>query len=81
MFASALGVEVTAISHSPGKKDNALKPGAKTFIVKGQEGWSVPASRTFDIIISTTKAKDMSLAEYLGLLDVSGTFVRLCGHT
>ena len=75
MFAVALGAEVTAISHSQGKKDDAFKMGAKHFIVTGQDGWAVKASRSLDMILSTTNAKDMPLEQYLGLLDVGGTFV------
>jgi len=35
MFAAGMGANVTAISHSERKKDDAIKLGAKNFIVTG----------------------------------------------
>jgi alcohol dehydrogenase (NADP+) len=37
LFAVALGAEVTVISHSPKKKEDALKLGAKHFVSTGEE--------------------------------------------
>ena len=38
LWAVALGAEVYVLSHSPSKKDDALKMGAKHFIVTSEEG-------------------------------------------
>merc|ERR1712113_925368 len=42
MWAVALGAEVYVLSHSPSKKEDALKMGAKEFIVTGEENWHKP---------------------------------------
>ncbi|KAI7521774.1 NADPH-dependent medium chain alcohol dehydrogenase, partial [Hortaea werneckii] len=42
MWAVALGAEVYVLSHSPKKKEDALKMGAKEFIVTGEENWHKP---------------------------------------
>jgi alcohol dehydrogenase (NADP+) len=71
MLVAALGSKVTAISHSPRKKDGARKTGANNIIATGQKGWAVPASRR----LISTFPEEMPLAEYLELLDVSSTVV------
>jgi len=75
MFASAMGAEVTAISHSAKKKEDAIKMGAQHFITTSQDKWAKTASRILDLIICTSFAKDMPLDKYLSLLDVGGTLV------
>ena len=42
MWASALGAEVYALSHSPDKKEDAMKMGAKVFVNTKEEGWETP---------------------------------------
>jgi alcohol dehydrogenase (NADP+) len=37
LFSNALGAETTVISHSPSKKDDAMKLGAKNFINTTEE--------------------------------------------
>jgi alcohol dehydrogenase (NADP+) len=37
LFSNALGAETTVISHSPSKKEDALKLGAKDFIDTTEE--------------------------------------------
>lgn len=78
MLARAMGAEVTAVSHSPGKKDDAEALGAGRFIVAKGDGWAVPYERSLDLVISTNFSKDMPLGEYLSLLKVGGTLV-VCG--
>jgi alcohol dehydrogenase (NADP+) len=74
MFANALGAEVTTLSHSAKKKHDAIQMGAKHFVDTSQEGWAI-SKRNLDSIICTSFAKDMPLKEYIGLLDIGGTFV------
>lgn len=40
MWAKALGAEVTALSHSPDKKDDALKLGADHFVCTKDKDWA-----------------------------------------
>jgi alcohol dehydrogenase (NADP+) len=75
LFANALGAEVTAISHSPGKKDDALKLGAKYFIDTSKKGWHEPHAFEFDFVINTADATHkFNLSEYFSILKVNGTF-------
>jgi alcohol dehydrogenase (NADP+) len=56
LFAKALGANVTAISHSERKKEDALALGASKFIAThsgGQQDFA-PHARTLDLIICTT---------------------------
>ncbi|OQV06270.1 Alcohol dehydrogenase GroES-like domain-containing protein [Cladophialophora immunda] len=75
LFASAMGAEVTAISHSPRKQADAAKMGATGFIVTTNDvDWAEQNKSSLDLIISTTFANDMPLEKYLQLLDVGGQF-------
>lgn len=75
MWATALGAEVTVISHSPSKKEDALKMGAKEFVLNDKEGWQKPYAFKFDFILN---AADMThkfkLADYFSMLKVMGKF-------
>lgn len=52
LFASALGANVTAISHSHSKEEDAKKMGAKNFVATG-DGFDFAAhARTLDLIVS-----------------------------
>jgi alcohol dehydrogenase (NADP+) len=75
MFAAALGADVTVISHSSSKKADAENMGAKNFAESGKEGWAAPLSRCLDLIICTFFAKDLSIEEYISMLDIGGTLV------
>ncbi|KAI0416020.1 alcohol dehydrogenase [Xylaria grammica] len=75
MFANALGAEVTVISHSPSKKDDALKLGAKHFVSSGEKGWAKPLAFKFDFVLSTADVLGTdSLQEYLSTLQVGCKF-------
>ncbi|KAI0453493.1 alcohol dehydrogenase [Xylaria acuta] len=75
MFANALGAEVTVISHSPSKKDDALKLGAKHFVSSGEEGWATPLAFKFDFVLSTADVLSRSaLLDYLSVLKVGRKF-------
>ncbi|KAI1424228.1 alcohol dehydrogenase [Xylaria sp. FL1777] len=75
MFASALGAEVTVISHSPRKKEDALKLGAKHFVSSGEKDWAKPLAFKFDFVLSTADVLDTSvLQDYLATLKVGCKF-------
>lgn len=52
LWASALGAEVYVLSHSPDKKEDALKMGAKHFIVTNDKDWHKDLAFTFDFILN-----------------------------
>jgi alcohol dehydrogenase (NADP+) len=71
----ALGAEVYVLSHSPNKKDDALKLGAKEFICTNEEKWAEPWNFTFDIILNCADATHkFKLPDYFSTLKVNGTF-------
>ena len=73
-FAAALGAEVTVLSHSESKRQDALGMGAKDFIViKGNDDLA-PLKRKFDLILNTVSAM-VDINAYLGTLQIDGTLV------
>jgi alcohol dehydrogenase (NADP+) len=75
MWASALGAETYAISHSPHKKADALKLGAKEFIVSGEKGWNEKYQFAFDFVLNTADmTHTFNIADYLSILKVNATF-------
>ena len=75
MFAKALGAEVYVISHSPSKKDDAMKMGAKEFIVSNEENWFEPYKFKFDFILNTADVlQKFKLSDYFSTLKVMGKF-------
>ncbi|KAF1851896.1 GroES-like protein [Cucurbitaria berberidis CBS 394.84] len=75
LWSIALGAETYVISHSPNKKEDALKMGAKDFIVTKEKGWAENWKFAFDFIINTADATDkFDLSEYFSTLKVNGTF-------
>ncbi|KAK8847355.1 hypothetical protein IAR55_005212 [Kwoniella newhampshirensis] len=77
IFAKALGANVTAISHSDHKKDDALKLGASDFLVTGDdvEDAVKGRERSLDLLICTSNDPSMPLNSYLSLLRPGGNFV------
>jgi uncharacterized zinc-type alcohol dehydrogenase-like protein len=73
-FGHALGAHVTVLSHSPGKRDDALKLGADDFLVTREENIFKENAGRFDFIIDTVSAKHDYNA-YLGLLRRDGIMV------
>lgn len=75
MWANALGAEVTVISHSPGKKEDALKLGAKEFVLSSEDGWEEPHAFAFDFVLNTADmTHKFDIAKYLSLCKVNATF-------
>lgn len=75
MWASALGAEVTVISHTAGKKEDALKMGAKHFVCSEDKEWWKPLAFQFDFILSCADVlDDFNMSNYLGTLKVMGRY-------
>ena len=73
-FAAAMGAEVTVISHSANKRDDALRMGAKDFVVIKDKEDLKPLRRRFDLVLNTVSAL-IDLNAYLGILKIDGTIV------
>jgi len=73
-FAHALGAEVTVLSHSPSKEDDARKLGADHFVVISDSTQMQSVKRKFDLILNTVSAEH-NINDYLGLLTTDGTLV------
>jgi uncharacterized zinc-type alcohol dehydrogenase-like protein len=73
-FGVAFGADVTVLSTSPSKKEDALKLGAHHFVVTSDAGQVKAAHGTFDFILYTVSAEhDINM--YLGLLRTNGTHI------
>ena len=73
-FAHAMGAEVTAFSHSPSKRDDALSMGANHFVATNDISALMPLRKSFDLILNTISI-DLDINEYLELLKLDGTLV------
>ena len=77
MFAAqGMGADVTVFSHSDSKKEDAMKMGAKNFVVTSDEKWMEKAGEDFDIILSTRDvAEGFPIGDFLSILNVHGSFI------
>jgi uncharacterized zinc-type alcohol dehydrogenase-like protein len=75
-IAHAMGAEVTALSQSLRKKDDALRLGADHYYATGDPQTFTDLAGSFDLIISTVSAV-LDLDAYLSLLKVDGTLVNV----
>ena len=73
-FAATMGAEVTVISHSASKEKDALRMGAKDFVVINDKEDLKPLRRRFDLVLNTVSAL-IDLNAYLGILKIDGTMV------
>ncbi|MFM2154309.1 MAG: hypothetical protein RL382_210 [Actinomycetota bacterium] len=73
-FAAAMGAEVTVLSHSPGKKADALAMGAHHFVSTKDIENLKPLAKSFDLILNTVSA-ELDINDYLNLLKLDGTLV------
>jgi len=73
-FAVAMGAEVTVLSHSPSKRDDALAMGAHHFISTNDLANLAPLAKSFDLILNTVSA-DLDINVYLNLLKTDATLV------
>lgn len=74
-IARALGAEVTVLSHSEKKREDALKMGAHQFVSTHDKSVFKKYANTFDLIINTVSSADLDLGAYLGLLKIDCTLV------
>lgn len=73
-FAASFGAEVTVLSTSPNKKEDALKLGAHNFVVTKDEEQVKSVANTFDFILDTLSAShDYNM--YVGMMKVDGTLI------
>lgn len=75
LWAAALGAEVTVISHSTRKKDDAIKLGAKHFVVNSEKDWAKPLAFKFDFVLNTADVtNELNLRDHLSILKVNAMF-------
>lgn len=73
-FGVSFGAEVTVLSSSPSKKDDALKLGAHKFVVTSDEEQVKSVNGYFDFILDTVSAQH-DYNSYLSLLKTNGTHI------
>lgn len=73
-LAKAMGARVTVLSHSPSKREDALKLGADDFVATKEETAFAANRKRFDFILDTVSA-DHDYGDYLGLLKRDGAMV------
>ncbi len=73
-IAHAMGAEVTLISHSPHKEEDALRLGADHFLLSSDNEAMKAARNSFNLIINTVSA-NLDIDRYLSLLTLDGTMV------
>jgi alcohol dehydrogenase (NADP+) len=73
-LASAMGAQVTVFSHSPGKKEDALRLGAHSFCLTSDPKVFEDPALSFDLIIDAVSAAH-DLNAYLGVLRRDGAMV------
>jgi alcohol dehydrogenase (NADP+) len=73
-FAHILGAEVTVLSHSPNKQEEAKRLGADNFFVTSDKDTFKKFRRYFDLIINTVSV-ELDLDRYIKLLALDGTMV------
>jgi uncharacterized zinc-type alcohol dehydrogenase-like protein len=76
-IASALGAEVTVISHSDKKRDDAMKFGAHRFLSTKNADVFQENAGYFDLIINTVSSADLDMAALFGLLKLDGSLVNV----
>ena len=75
-LAHALGAEVTVLSQSLAKRDDAMALGADHYFATNDKQTFSELSASFDLIINTVSAA-LSVNAYLGLLRLDGTMVNV----
>ena len=73
-FAVAMGADVTVLSHSPHKKNDALAMGAHHFVATNDDSVFAEHAKTFDVILNTVSA-ELDINKYVSLLKLDGTLV------
>jgi uncharacterized zinc-type alcohol dehydrogenase-like protein len=73
-IARAMGAEVTVLSHTDKKKEDALKMGAHHFVSTQDKAVFQQYAGRFDLIINTISA-NINMGDYFGLLKLDGSLV------
>lgn len=73
-IAAAMGADVTLISHSPGKREDAARLGADNFLLSSDRQAMKAARDSLDLVVNTASAIT-DLTPYMRLLDLDGTLV------
>ena len=73
-LAVAMGADVTVLSTSPSKREDALKLGAHHFVVTSDKANLKPLAGTFNFILDCVSA-DHEMDMYLKLLDIDGAMI------
>jgi uncharacterized zinc-type alcohol dehydrogenase-like protein len=76
-IAVALGAEVTVISHSDKKRDDAMSFGAHNFLNTNNPQVFLENGYYFDLIINTVSSADLDFASLFGLLKSDGSLVNV----
>jgi alcohol dehydrogenase (NADP+) len=75
LWAAGLGAEVTVLSHSPRKRDDALKLGAKEFVLTNEDDWEKPLAFKFDFVLNTADmTHTFDIGKYLSICNVNAPF-------
>ncbi len=74
-WAAAMGAQVTAISTSLDKRDDALKLGATKFLVFTDSQQLQEANKTLDLILCSNNMKNNDWNAMLSLLDTNGKVI------
>ncbi|TGL44435.1 NAD(P)-dependent alcohol dehydrogenase [Leptospira perdikensis] len=74
-LAKAMGAEVTVLSQTANKKEDAIKLGADRFLHTKLKEVFKENALSFDLIINTVSSADLNMADYFGLLKLDGTLV------
>ncbi|KAJ2498151.1 hypothetical protein GGH96_004571 [Coemansia sp. RSA 1972] len=76
-YASALGAEVYAFSHSPNKRDQCLELGASHFIDTSNQEDVDSVKRTLNYLFVTSNSQSNQYNEYISWMDFEGQIVLL----
>lgn len=79
LLAKALGADkVVAISWTSSKREYAPNMGADSFIATAEKtDYVTKYDSTLDLIIRNVSVPNLSIADYISLVDVNGTFIQL----
>jgi uncharacterized zinc-type alcohol dehydrogenase-like protein len=75
-FAHAMGAEVTVLSQTMNKKDEAMEMGADYYFATNNPATFTELAGQFDLILNTVSA-NIDVDAYLSLLEVDGTLVNV----
>lgn len=74
-IANAMGAEVTVLSHSDRKREDAIRLGAHDFLITKDPEMLAKNALSFDLIINTVSSADLDMAGFFNLLKLEGTLV------